>query len=333
MPHSSGGGSHSGGHHSSSHHSSYRRSHSSSSASAHKISSSFFKGAKKYVYYVNNKPEFIYSNYNPNPKNSREKKTVAGCSTAFMLLFALVSTFAILASFQHAPDKLFNNYDTSIVIQDDANIISNQQAVIEAFERFYEETGITPALKTLYKDEWSPKFQSLEKYAFALYLNLFKDEKHWLIVYSADPDLSDGFNNWEWEGMQGDDTDSILSSKESDLFNKTFQKCLLQTEKYSLEEALITSFDTLTPVAMKKYIPGSAYFYIIAINLYVGIVFYLPFIIYLTINSKKTKKYRTAVECPEGYTDQETCSYCQGIYIAGLHEKCPHCGAQIAQKS
>ena len=330
MPHSSGGGSHSGGHHSSSHHSSYRHSHSSSPAN--KISSSYFKGAKKYVYYVNNKPEFVYSNYDPRPNKSADKKVLAGCSTAFMVLFVLISTLAIFINFRHAPKKLESNYDTTIVIQDDANVISNQQAVKEAFLRFYEETGITPALKTLYKNEWNPKFLYLEKYAFALYLNLFKDEKHWLIVYSADPDLSDGFDNWEWEGMQGDDTDPILSSKETDLFNKTFQKCLLQSEKYSLEEALVTSFDTLTPLAMKKYIPKSAYFFIIVINPYVGLVFYLPFIICTIISSKKSKKYRSAVECPEGYTDQEKCPYCQGIYITGLHEKCPHCGAQIAQK-
>ena len=343
MPHSSGGGSHSGGHHSSSHHSSSHSHHTSGSYSSYnsrpapKKSSSYFEGSKKYVYYVNKQPEYIYANYDIKPNNGCEKRLAVGCLSVIWIFFMFVSLGVIMLTSRHAPKKLLTDYNTEIIIQDEANVISDKILVEDAFERFFEKTGITPALKTLSRKEWdeeSKKYQNipadkqLEEYAYNWYVQHFEDEKHWLIVYLPDPDLSDNFDDWKWEGMQGDDTDPILSQKETALFNETFQKYLLQRNKYSVGEAISEAFDTLTPLAMDKYIPSFAK----VLTLIACIIFslmFLPPMFLIISDSKKKKKYRTAVECPEGYTDQEKCSFCQGIYIAGLHEKCPHCGAEI----
>ena len=344
MPHSSGGGSHSGGHHSSSHHSSYHSYHSSGSSSYHssstptsKKSTTYFEGSKKYVYYVNKQPEYVYANYDIKPNNGCEKRLAIGCLSTIWAWFVLITVLLVTLTGRHAPKKLLTTYNTEIVIQDDANVIPDRLAVEDAFKRFFDETGITPAVKTLTQEEWEEtctKYENLgtynllEKYAFDWYVDHFEDEKHWLIVYRPDNDLSDGFDDWRWEGMQGDDTDPILSSRETDLFNKTFQKCLLQRNQYSVGEALITAFDTLTPVAMKRYIPGFSIVIAIIAGGFFSLMF-LPPIFLLLADSKRNKKYKTAVECPEGFTDQETCPFCQGVYVKGLHTTCPHCGAEV----
>ena len=346
MPHSSGGGSHSGGHHSGSHHSgshSYHYSGGYSSSSyrpTFKKSSSYFEGSKKYVYYVNKKPEYIYANYDIKPNDGCEKTLAFGCLSAIWIFFIFLSLGLVMLTSRHAPKKLLTDYNTEIVIQDDADIISDKVLVRDAFERFFNQTGITPALKTLSREEWDkevlkyqniPEDDQLEKYAYDWYIENFKDEKHWLIVYLPDSDLSDNFDDWKWEGMQGNDTDPILGDRETSLFNENFQKYLLQRNKYSVGEAVASAFDTLTPIAMEKYIPPFATTVAIIACVVFSIMFLPPMLLIIS-DSKKKKKYRTAVECPEGYTDQEKCPFCQGIYIAGLHEKCPHCGAEIQKK-
>ena len=72
MPHSGGGGSHSGGSHSSSHSSSshhYSSSHGSSSGSSRRTSSTPFPGAKRFLYYKDRTPHFIYANYDIRKRN------------------------------------------------------------------------------------------------------------------------------------------------------------------------------------------------------------------------------------------------------------------------
>lgn len=62
MPHSSGGGSHGGGsHHSSSSHSSSHRSSSGGSSSRIRTSRTYFPGARRFVYYRNGVPNYVYS--------------------------------------------------------------------------------------------------------------------------------------------------------------------------------------------------------------------------------------------------------------------------------
>ena len=62
MPHSSGGGSHGGGsHHFSSSHSSSHRSSSGGGSSRIRTSRTYFPGARRFVYYRNGVPNYVYS--------------------------------------------------------------------------------------------------------------------------------------------------------------------------------------------------------------------------------------------------------------------------------
>ena len=91
--------------------------------------------------------------------------------------------------------------------------------------------------------DWEGKYMSLEKYAYSLYVNKFSDEQHFLIVYSKpdDADTSD-FVDWSWEGMQGDDTDNILTEVAMDIFNDDLEKYLTM-DSVTTDNAFIKTFD------------------------------------------------------------------------------------------
>ena len=65
------------------------------------------------------------------------------------------------------------------------------------------------------------KYKDLEKYAYDLYVNTYDDEYHWVIIYSEPKNADPNFNDWYFEGMQGDFTDPILSTSVTRKFNKT----------------------------------------------------------------------------------------------------------------
>ncbi len=315
MPHSSGGGSHGGGSHSS--HSSH---YSSSGGSSRRTSHSSFSGSKRYVYFAKGKPVFVYSNYDITQTQSQRGGKIGTVLVSVLMigvLFAMMPSFVI-------PKKLdVTSYTSSIVISDTIDVIDDEDAVMDSLKRFQDKTGITPAVITVNNEYWQGNYSSLENYAYDLYVNAFKDEKHWLIVYSEpEAGTSGDFVDWYWEGMQGDDTDRILNDRNNNLFRETFHKCLIDNS-ISVDDALITSFDTLTPVSMKMYFPLPILLFDI---LYVGI---LVLGTLKTVFSNTSKHYSQAVECPETFVDQEACEYCGGIYIVGLNTSCPHCGAPV----
>lgn len=119
---------------------------------------------------------------------------------------------------------------------------------------FYNRTGISPAVITVENSDWQGYYSDLENYAYDLYVNHFADESHWLIVYST-PDgysSSDGFEDWYWEGMQGNDTDDVLTKSVTNSFNDELQKNLTARTRYTVSSAISTSFDDLTPTVMKS---------------------------------------------------------------------------------
>ncbi len=322
MPHSSGGGSHGGGSHGGSHHSSSRSHSSGSSGPSNKVSNKAFPGAKRYVYFENKAPVFIYSNYNIHKRRTGERLYVI---FSYLLIMTFVSAIGIFP-FAHFPKKLdTSTYTSTIEIADTIHIIDDKAGLAASLKEFQDETGITPALITVHNEDWEKNYVSLEAYAYDLYVNAYPDEMHWLIVYSEPTDPDPDFNDWKWEGMQGDDTDDILGDRETSLFNRTLHDNLLRRSQYTVDEAVSNAFDTLTPVAMKKYIPKGAIIPLAVIN---GFLLFFC-LISLDLHPKKERLYRKAVECPEQFVDQEACEYCGGIYIVGLNTTCPSCGAPV----
>ena len=218
MPHSSGGGSHSGGSHSGSHHSSH--SHGGSGRSSRHVRSTYFPDARRYVYYDHHRPVYVYADYDITEKRSPLR--------FLMLLFYLpfiLFTFSMFAEAYHHPHKLPQNYDYKIVVEDKANVLGNTAELRNSLVAFYNRTGISPAVITVENSDWQGNYSDLENYAYDLYVNHFADESHWLIVYST-PDgysSSDGFEDWYWEGMQGNDTDDVLTKSVTNSFNDELQ--------------------------------------------------------------------------------------------------------------
>lgn len=98
MPHSSGGGSHSGGSHSGSGFSG--SSSSSGESSAKHIKHTSFPGARRYVYYENYRPVYVYADYDIR-KGTASGKFFSILGSAVSLLFGIM----LLAMCYDKPQK------------------------------------------------------------------------------------------------------------------------------------------------------------------------------------------------------------------------------------
>ena len=261
-----------------------------------------------------------------------------------MLLFYLpfiLFTFSMFAEAYHHPHKLPQNYDYKIVVEDKANVLGNTAELRNSLVAFYNRTGISPAVITVENSDWQGNYSDLENYAYDLYVNHFADESHWLIVYST-PDVyssSDGFEDWYWEGMQGNDTDSIITSSVAYDFTNDLHKRLL-VEGTKVNDAITDSFNALTPTVMKFRFDGETFGIGIFMLLFVCI--HAFFMVFFRPNANK---YKGAKEVPlDGYyappqqtapqpqsvvMKQASCEYCGGVYTIGSCSACPHCGAPI----
>lgn len=370
MPHSSGGGSHSGGSHSGSGFSG--SSSSSGGSSAKHIKHTSFPGARRYVYYENYRPVYVYADYDIR-KGTASGKFFSILGSAVSLLFGIMLlamcydkpqkmdtspyrpvyvyadyditekrsplrflmllfylpfilfTFSMFAEAYHHPHKLPQNYDYKIVVEDKANVLGNTAELRNSLVAFYNRTGISPAVITVENSDWQGNYSDLENYAYDLYVNHFADESHWLIVYST-PDgysSSDGFEDWYWEGMQGNDTDDVLTESVTNSFNDELQKNLTARTRYTVSSAISTSFDDLTPTVMKSKVNWTMLFTSIAILAFVC----LHACLMIGINPK-ARKYAKAKPCSDA-AQEKACEYCGYTYVVDTCTECPHCGAPI----
>jgi hypothetical protein len=365
MPHSSGGGSHSGGSHSGSGFSS--SSSSSGGSSAKHIKHTSFPGARRYVYYENYRPVYVYADYDIR-KGTASGKFFSILGSAVSLLFGIM----LLAMCYDKPQKMDTSPSYSCEIVDCAGVIDDADMVQSAIDDFYDETGIpvevmtvnnedwqgsyskledfaydmyvtefddeehwlvafynrtgiSPAVITVENSDWQGYYSDLENYAYDLYVNHFADESHWLIVYST-PDgysSSDGFEDWYWEGMQGNDTDDVLTESVTNSFNDELQKNLTARTRYTVSSAISTSFDDLTPTVMKSKVNWTMLFTSIAILAFVC----LHACLMIGINPK-ARKYAKAKPCSDA-AQEKACEYCGYTYVVDTCTECPHCGAPI----
>lgn len=242
-----------------------------------------------------------------------------------MYLPFILFTFSMFAEAYHHPHKLPQNYDYKIVVEDKANVLGNTAELRNSLVAFYNRTGISPAVITVENSDWQGNYSDLENYAYDLYVNHFADESHWLIVYST-PDgysSSDGFEDWYWEGMQGNDTDDVLTESVTNSFNDELQKNLTARTRYTVSSAISTSFDDLTPTVMKSKVNWAMLFTSIAILAFVC----LHACLMIGINPK-ARKYAKAKPCSDA-AQEKACEYCGYTYVVDTCTECPHCGAPI----
>lgn len=250
MPHSSGGGSSHGSHGGSSHHSSSGR-----GGSSFRESSSYFPGSRRYSYFYRGRTHYYYSNKSPNDSKFR----------FLLILFYIPFFFGIGVMTKQIFGKYAKikvDYNDTIVVEDNIEVVKDEAGLYKSFADFQSKTGITPALVTIKYEDYALNYNSLEDYAYSEYLIRFNDEKHWLFVYEevGDPDkISIPVDSvhypdpaepaWAFEGMQGNDTDPILTTEVTDKFNAILRKKLLEGE--SPDKAFSYAFDQITPTLMK----------------------------------------------------------------------------------
>lgn len=332
MPHSSGGGSHSGGSHSGSGFSS--SSSSSGGSSAKHIKHTSFPGARRYVYYENYRPVYVYADYDIR-KGTASGKFFSILGSAVSLLFGIM----LLAMCYDKPQKMDTSPSYSCEIVDCAGVIDDADMVQSAIDDFYDETGIPVEVMTVNNEDWQGSYSKLEDFAYDMYVTEFDDEEHWLVVYSEPTSPDPDFNDWYWEGMQGDDTDSIITSSVAYDFTNDLHKRLL-VEGTKVNDAITDSFNALTPTVMKFRFEGETFGIGIFMLLFVCI--HAFFMVFFRPNANK---YKGAKEVPlDGYyappqqtapqpqsvvMKQASCEYCGGVYTIGSCNACPHCGAPI----
>ncbi len=339
MPHSSGGGSSGGGSHSgSSGGSSFGGSsgggfYGGKSRPMPKNSSNYFSGSNLYVSYNGGHPEYFYSNQEGNTRSVLE------CIVRiiyYSVPFLIASIFCLTDTF-HKPQKLDLPYDTKIIIEDTHDFLTEQEEsrVRGSMVQFQQSTGITPSLQciTISDYENAPEgYYTLSNYAYAEYVKKWKDERHWLLVYAQDDNNK---SKWYWEGMQGDDTDPILTTDWTNTFNTEVQNGLYRG---SIANAFQSGFSAINEGIMKPWINR----WMLGIGLgllLISMCCALPSIIGLFAIKKYSdaypvegikQKYQDAAETVKKNDIQEdVCEYCGGIYVHGLHLKCPHCNAPI----
>ena len=210
MPHSSGGGSHGGGSHGGSH---------GSSGSSNRISHTYFPGARRFRrHYTDGRPdEYIYATSKP-----------AGASLSaiifvgiFGAIFCSIMFFSYLSDM---PGKLKTKYKDAPCVYDEIDIIADDEALEKALNDYCDVTGICPVIYTTYDETWAGggysmiTYEDLESYAFDMYVDHFSDEQHFVIVYSLPMEQAmliyegnDFVPDYQWEAIQGDETDPIIT--------------------------------------------------------------------------------------------------------------------------
>ena len=247
MPHSSGGGSHSGGSHSGSGFSS--SSSSSGGSSAKHIKHTSFPGARRYVYYENYHPVYVYADYDIR-KGTASGKVWSIIGSAVSLLFGIM----LIALCYDKPQKMDTSPSYHCEIKDTAGVIDDMDKVQNAIVDFYDETGIPVEIMTVNNEDWQGSYSKLEEFAYDMYVTEFDDEEHWLVVYSEPASPDPDFNDWYWEGMQGDDTDNIITVDVADDFKDLMQKYLTANSRYDVSSAIAAAFDETTPNVMDGHV-------------------------------------------------------------------------------
>lgn len=333
MPHSSGGGSSSGGSFSGS--SSYSGSGSGAS-SRPTTSRTYYAGYVPYVRYSSGTQEYYYVD-----KESRKHNAVIGCIGSVIAFLIIGLIFANFLFAVLSPVEKMQSYQEGYTfdgINDEAGLLTQDEKtrIQEQLNRYYSTSGIETHVHTITEKIYEEADKDdLETYALYDYVRTFDNEDSWLIVVE---DMGNG--KWQFQGMQGDNTDVWLSEKTTNRFNNTVTDSLWREEGYGT--ALLTGFTELNENALSDIDPmadGGQTVFIIAIAIF-AVLLLVPALI--LISCIRTIRNTTRKLEKEGYHELSnarmvsvngestpllvTCPYCDGTYAFG-ELSCPHCGA------
>ena len=326
MAHSSGGGSHGGGMHSGSHsHSSSRSSESSHGGALFdpvRISRRRFPGAREYVYYDRRGDyHYIYTDSIPD----KPDLIITIILSIMILLIGMVLTWFFMDIGLFVPRPInTSSYQSGIYLESSLDI-GDKSAALDAMQDMLENTGVSPAVEVVDDAAWSANYTDLETFAFSEYYRLFDDESHWLVVISyPDETTANGFVDWQWEGIIGDDCESVINSEAEDQFTLTMQKYLLRSEQTSLGDSLASAYNEFTAGALATQY--DVFFLVISA---ISALFTLMLLVLVIRKYIRGMTCYKATKVPSGATLQK-CSYCGRPYVVGTILECPGCGAPVS---
>lgn len=235
MARSSGGGSRSGGSSSRSSSSSSRGGR--SSGPSHRISSTPFRGARKFQYHRGNKTHYVYSDTDLRQLPERKPRYWLYLLYAPFFIAIIVMAISCLGLRQ---DPLDEYTSSTVQVFDEADILTSKEesGLTDIMKEFKNVTGITTQVMLVDVDEWSDN-GSLEDWAYYRYYHQFDDENCWLLVYSQE---NDGYGEWYWEGVQGDNTIGTMDVFLND-FNTNLHSELLVGDAPDVAGSFIESFE------------------------------------------------------------------------------------------
>lgn len=312
MPHSSGGGSHGGGSHGGSH------------GSSNHVSRSYFPGSRRYRrHYSDGRPdEYVYATRKPS-KTTLSSVIIVGVMAAF---FMFAGTFGILGD---VPRKLKTEYMDSPKVYDEFDLIANDDALEEVIDEYCDVTGICPVIITTYDEIWNSKYSDLESYAFDQYVDNYKDEQHFVIVYSIPMEQAielyngeDFVPDYQWEAIQGDETDPIITESYFKKFADRVQDKLEDGEDPG--EAFDFAFMKATSEAESRINPtGPSYYLHLAgscIPMLIILAIFVPMMILMIKQYKKDKnsEYEQVPLSDDDAAAASEVSRVEGISIGGF---------------
>ena len=286
MPHSSGGGGSSGG--------SFGGSYGGSaggSFSPKDIRSHHFVGCYTYR---KRKPDGTY-NYIYTDKDI-DSVTKWNPKRLFLLIFYLPLLLIFITIFSNLNSKHVNakKYSSHIIlISDNVNFIDDKYEVRKSLENFQFKTGITPSIFVQEADEST--FGNIDGIAFDEYVATFGDEYHWLILFLVDSKTSE----WKFIGMQGDNTDSVLTEPKTKQFNEELTNSLISGKSFS--EGFCKSFDNLTE-RTQKFDKNDLYYFFVK----VFVISFLCLHCYFMIFHNSNKKYSDYEYVPNYQPEQNS---------------------------
>ena len=333
MARSSGGGSRSGGSRSSGGSSRSSGGSRSGSRSSHRVSNTPFLGSRTFRYYRNGRPIYIYSDKDLTQMKDPKPRW-------FAIIFYIPFIFVILGMIGEMiqmPQKPMDTYiESNVQVIDTLDVftLKEEQSLEKKLKEFGDTTGITTQIVTIDYDEWTDN-GTLENYALNRYYAQFDDENGWLLVYS---ELDNGYGDWNWEGIQGDDTIDTMDVFISD-FNKKLNSELTVNQVPDPAEAFDKAFDKAIDVFENQTLRVDLEMLpmIIFMSLFIGVHSFI--MIFAGTRKKYSYKELEEVGKSEQLKSEPPkkpevvleCEYCGYQTTNTKNNQCPNCGAIIKE--
>jgi len=315
-----------------------------------RVSKTSFVGSKKYVRRTNGVTEYLYATASPSTYTGGAGArflTIILTMFKWLNLAMLVMLIGTFIYYSVGVGKINADYNKRIVIVDSAAVFSDTAELEKSLANFLEVTGVCPSVMTVNNEDWQSYYDALENYAYDLYVNSFDDEYHWLIVYSQPKNPDENFNDWYFEGMQGDKVGRVVTSTMAATMVDDLQRGFTKTS-VSPEQAVADAFDNAADYWADISSPtfeGSTSILIAIIPF--AVLAALPILLLRLLKKRVSKKYSGYVldkgknsgeEIPDAQTQihvaaasrQRNCEYCGSLYHVGQDNFCPQCGAPIS---